>query len=259
MSLRVIGAGWPRTGTTSLKVALERLLTVRCYHMYDLFVDIRNIEIWERALTGDMSGVLEALAAYGAVVDWPASFFWPELLAANPDALVLLSSRDTQSWWYSMSATIVAASYDDRELYGDQGRYRPMITEVFRRATGAQDWSDPQQVMTAYERYNDEVRARAPAGKLIDWMPEDGYGPICAALGVPEPSTPFPCVNTTEQFNENWARVTHELSASPTASPSPSPTASPTASPNIRRSRAGPTRLATSAGGVEASGSARTT
>lgn len=212
MSLRVIGAGWPRTGTTSLKVALEKLLSVRCYHMYDLFVDIHNIAIWERALAGDMSGVNETLARYGAVVDWPASFFWRELLATDPDAMVLLSSRDTQSWWQSMSATIVAASHDDRELYADQERrYRPMITELFRRATGERDWSDPERVMAAYERYNDEVRAQTPASKLIDWTPEDGYRPICAALRVPEPTTPFPRVNTTDQFNENWVRVTHEL------------------------------------------------
>lgn len=67
--------------------------------------------------------------------------------------------------------------------------------------------------MAAYERYNDEVRAQTPAGRLIDWTPEDGYRPICAALHVPEPTTPFPQVNTTDQFNENWVRVTHELSS----------------------------------------------
>jgi hypothetical protein len=209
MSLRVIGAGWPRTGTTSLKVALEKLLPVRCYHMYDLFVDIGQVEIWERALAGDMSGVEAALAGYGAAVDWPASFFWRELLAANPGALVVLSTRDTRAWWRSMSATIVPASGDSRELHGDQGRYRPMMTELMRRATGARDWNDPDQVSSAYERHNDEVRAQAPAGQFLDWTPGDGYPPLCAALGVPEPDTPFPRINTTEQFNEHWARVTH--------------------------------------------------
>jgi len=210
MSLRVIGAGWPRTGTTSLKVALEKLLSVRCYHMYDLFVDIAKIGIWERALDGEMSGVHEALAKYGAVVDWPASYFWRELLAASPDAIVLLSTRDTASWWHSMSATIVPAADDDRELLGDQGRYRPMITELMRRATGAEDFGDPDQVKAAYERSNDQVRALCPAGQIIDWAPGDGWEPICARLGVPVPSTPFPRVNTTEQFNEHWVRITQQ-------------------------------------------------
>ena len=209
MSLRVIGAGWPRTGTTSLKVALEKLLSERCYHMYDLFADIGQSGIWEQALAGHMSGVHQALAGYGAVVDWPASFFWRELLAASPDALVLLSTRDAGSWWRSMRATIVPASEDDRELYGDPGRYRPLMTEMMRRATGASDWSDPGLVLSAYERHSQDVRAHAPARQLVEWSPGDGYGPICAALGLPEPRTPFPWVNTSEQFIEHWVRVTH--------------------------------------------------
>ena len=79
MSLRVIGAGWPRTGTTSLKVALEMLLSSRCYHMYDLFADPEQIGIWERALEDDMSGVHRVMSGYGAALDWPASFFWRQL------------------------------------------------------------------------------------------------------------------------------------------------------------------------------------
>jgi hypothetical protein len=177
--------------------------------MYDLFVDIDRIGIWERALAGDMSGVHRTLTPFGAVVDWPASFFWRELLQANPGATVVLSTRDTKSWWQSMSATIVPASEDSRELYGDHGRYRPLMTRLMRQATGAQDWSDPGQVMAAYERYNEQVREHVPVGQLVDWTPGDGYGPLCAALGVPEPRTPFPQVNTSEQFNEHWVKVTH--------------------------------------------------
>jgi len=73
MSLRVVGAGWPRTGTTSLKIALETLLSSRCYHMYDLFAEPRQIEAWEQALDGDMSGVRRVLSGYGAALDWRIS------------------------------------------------------------------------------------------------------------------------------------------------------------------------------------------
>jgi hypothetical protein len=206
MSLRVVGAGWPRTGTTSLKIALETLLSSRCYHMYDLFAEPRQIEVWEQALDGDMSGVHAVLSGYGAALDWPASFFWRELLDANPDAVVLLSVRDPLDWWESMSATIVPVSEDGRELIGDTGRYRPMMTTLMRQATGADDWSYQGAVLAAYERNTAEVRAECPAGRLVEWSPGDGWGPICAALEMPEPDRPFPWVNTSVQFNE---RMTH--------------------------------------------------
>jgi hypothetical protein len=201
MSLRVIGAGWPRTGTTSLKVALEKILSSQCYHMYNLFADLGQIDVWEQALDGDLSGVHQAMSRYGAAVDWPASFFWRELLTANPDAIVVLSTRDTQAWWRSMSATIVPISGDERDFRGDAGRYRPLMTELMRRATGAADWSYEDQVLAAYERNTAQVRADCPPGRLVEWTPGDGYRPICAALGIPEPNVAFPWVNTSEQFN----------------------------------------------------------
>lgn len=206
MSLRVIGAGWPRTGTTSLKIALERLLSSPCYHMYDLFADPGQIATWERALDGDMSGVHRMMSGYSAALDWPASFFWRDLLAASPEAMVLLSVRDTDEWWRSMSATIVPVSEDGRELVGDNGRYRPMMTTLMRRATGAPDWSYRDAVLASYERNTAEVRRECPPGQLIEWSPGDGWGPLCPPLGVQEPDRPFPWVNTSSQFTE---RMTH--------------------------------------------------
>ena len=207
MSLRVIGAGWPRTGTTSLKLALEALLPARCYHMYDLLADPGQIRTWERALEGDLSGVHQLMSGYGAAVDWPASFFWRELLAASPGALVLLSVREPAGWWRSMSSTIVPVSEDDRELVGDNGQYRPMMTTLMRRATGAPDWGYPDTVIASYERNTAEVRAECPDGQLLEWSPGDGWGPLCSALGLPEPARPFPWVNTSAQFTERMTRT----------------------------------------------------
>lgn len=101
MNLRVVGAGLPRTGTSSLRQALERLLGGRCYHMsvipghpFDLGAG------WNRPLVGDTPDWNQLLEGYIATVDWPASMFWRELSEANPDALVLLSMRDTaEVWW----------------------------------------------------------------------------------------------------------------------------------------------------------------
>jgi len=175
--------------------------------MYDLFADLSQVRIWEQALAGDLSGVQSKLSGYVAALDWPASFFWRELLAANPDAIVLLSMRDPQAWWRSMMATIVPVSDDRRDIPGDDGRYRPMMTELMRRATGAPDWSHQDRVLAAFERHITAVRADCPAGHLVEWTPEQGYQPICAALGTPEPDTPFPQVNTSTQFNAHMARI----------------------------------------------------
>src|SRR6266508_4959783 len=109
MGLRVVGAGLPRTGTASLKEALEALLGGACYHMtvipehpFDLGTD------WDRALAGDMPDWSRVFDGYVAAVDWPASQFWREISAANPGALVLLSLRDSaRTWWESMEATIL--------------------------------------------------------------------------------------------------------------------------------------------------------
>src|SRR5690348_10458482 len=106
MSLRVIGAGCGRTGTMSLKLALERLLGAPCYHMVEVFAHPEHVPDWHAAALGNMPDWNALFAGYAAAVDWPASAFWPELSAAFPDALVVLSVRDAQSWWQSAHETI---------------------------------------------------------------------------------------------------------------------------------------------------------
>src|SRR5579859_7886085 len=202
MSLRVIGAGWPRTGTTSLKVALETLLNGRCYHMYDLLADVAQVEVWERALDGDFSGVHKVTNGYVATLDWPASFFWRELLEANPDAVILLSARNPRDWWKSMQSTILPLSDGTHAPVGDNGKYVPMMIKLMQRATGAPDWGHADQVLAGYQRNIDEVRAECPPERLAQWAPGDGWGAICGPLGVPEPARPFPWTNTASQFNE---------------------------------------------------------
>jgi hypothetical protein len=109
MALRAIGAGLGRTGTLSLKLALERLLGVPCYHMRELFAHPEHVPVWHGAALGTMPDWPEFFAGHGAAVDSPAAYFWPELLAAFPEALVLLSVRDAESWWRSASETIFRA------------------------------------------------------------------------------------------------------------------------------------------------------
>jgi len=106
MPLRVIGAGLGRTGTLSLKAALEQLLDARCYHMIEVFGNADASDTWSRAVDGELPDWDSFLGEYEATVDWPAAAFWSELSAAFPDAIILLSTRDADAWWESASNTI---------------------------------------------------------------------------------------------------------------------------------------------------------
>ena len=199
MALRVVGAGLPRTGTTSLREALKQLLGSGCYHMstipghpYDLGAD------WDLALSGgtpDWRGMFDGCAA---AVDWPASAFWREIGAAHPDAVLVLSVRDSaQVWWESMDATVLPAAR--AELAADWSAGHD-LSRLFERFTGTPRWDDPALLCRAYDAHLADVRATAPAGRLVEWRAQDGWAPLCAALDVPVPQEPFPWHNRRSEW-----------------------------------------------------------
>jgi hypothetical protein len=200
--LKVVGAGVGRTGTESLKLALEQLLGGRCYHMLEVIGDAqRAVPFWAAAGRGDMPDWDAVFEGYVAAVDWPVAAYWPEIRAAYPDALVLLSTRATAEDWYrSASATIFKV--DASIIAGEDGKD---FAAFFTRFTT--DVHDPAGAMAAYEAHNARVRAEVPASRLLEWQPGDGWAPICSALGLPEPDEPFPHVNTTKEFQERLAAL----------------------------------------------------
>ena len=194
MTLRVVGAGLGRTGTMSLKLALERLLGAPCYHMLEVFVHPEHIPVWHAAARNEPVDWRALFAGYAAAVDWPVGSFWPEVSAAFPDALILLSTRSADSWWKSASETIFPTS---AKAAGTP--WHAMWMELARtRFTPHLD--DRAAAIAAYEHHNAEVRARAPQGRLLEWTAKDGWGPLCRALGVAVPDEPFPHANSTEEF-----------------------------------------------------------
>jgi hypothetical protein len=199
MGLQVVGAGLGRTGTHSLQLALQQLLGGRCYHMIEVFGRPDDIPIWHAAVNGDMPDWNEFLAEYNAAVDWPACSFWRELLAENPDAMVLLSSRDTDGWWTSVSNTIFNIADLDMPVGDAAAAQKAMALDMFTK-TFTPNWQGETEAKRAYERHNADVRASVPADRLIDYRPGDGWEPICEKLGLPVPSDPFPHVNTTDEF-----------------------------------------------------------
>jgi len=194
MTLRVVGAGVGRTGTLSLKVALERLLGGPCYHMAEVVAHPQHVPLWHQAALGNMPSWGRLFTGYRAAVDWPACAFWPELMEAYPDALVLLSVRDAESWWRSANGTIFPTA--KRAV----GEWRAMTEAIFaNRFTPALE--DREACIAAFERNNAEVRRHVPAERLLEWRASEGWAPLCKALGVPVPEEPFPRVNTTEDFH----------------------------------------------------------
>ena len=197
MGLQVIGAGLGRTGTTSLKLALEELLGGRCYHMLEVRERAGDPDAWGDAYEGRPPDWRGFFGGYVAAVDWPSAPFWRELSEAFPDAPIILSARDVDSWWQSASSTIfiAVATYfaPDAPADGWTRMGRGMMS------TFTPAWQDETRAKAAYLAYNDHVRATAPADRLVEWSPSDGWGPICSALGLDAPDRPFPHVNTTAE------------------------------------------------------------
>jgi Sulfotransferase domain len=201
MGLRVVGAGLGRTGTNSLKLALEQLLGAPCYHMYEVAAHPSDVPVWHAAVRGEEVDFGALLGGYAATVDWPACAFWREIAQVSDDPFILLSTRDSsEQWWDSVAATILPTvsqplPADDPPTTERRLMIRDLMNERFTPS-----WRDREGAIAAYERHNETVRNGVPRERLIDWHPGDGWEPICSALGLPVPAEPFPHVNTTDEF-----------------------------------------------------------
>ena len=203
MGLKVIGSGLGRTGTRSLKAALELLLGAPCYHMAECFGRPDHPAQWQAAMEGrdvDWDGLLDG---YVATVDWPAAAVWKELAALHPDAVILHSERPADEWFTSADRTIFEGFKKPESEWDPPGTnpWWDMAITMFRdRFTP--DWLDRDAAMAAVDAWNADVRATAPADRLVIWETGAGWEPICAALGLDVPDEPFPHTNTTAEFRE---------------------------------------------------------
>lgn len=196
MVLAVVGAGCGRTGTHSLKVALERLVGGRCHHMIEVFTSPEQQAGWTRAIDGEPVDWSELLNDFRAAVDWPGAAFWRELHAANPEALILLSVRPPEDWYRSASNTIFEGMREERHA---GSTWMTALVRLLRQRFSDR-FEDPQAMMDAYVAHNDAVRAEAPSAQLLEWSPGDDWAPICDRLGLAVPEEPFPVTNTTADF-----------------------------------------------------------
>ncbi len=202
MALKVIGAGFGRTGTHSLKIALEMLGFAPCYHMVEVFTHEGHSQAWEAAARGETIDWDALIGPYKSAVDWPASYFWRELAAMYPDAKIVLTERDADAWYKSISQTIfefMGQEVDETQLpplvraQRKMGRYI-VSGKVFGGRT------DKEHVIDVYRRNGEAVRREVPPERLLTFDAPQGWAPLCKFLGVPVPDAPFPLTNTTEEF-----------------------------------------------------------
>ena len=160
--MRVVGAGLGRTGTNSLKIALEHLLGKPCYHMFEAWERPEHFEVWTNAANGSPPDWHEFLSNYGAAVDSPAYHFWQELAEAYPDAPILLSTRDTEAWWHSASETIVRAV-----RIADHAPFLNMLKALNSRSGIDLLNGTEQEIKAGYDAHNASVRALADPDRQV--------------------------------------------------------------------------------------------
>lgn len=198
MGLRVIGAGLPRTGTASLKAALEQLLDGPCYHMFEFFPRVEEDgPRWWAALDGDVEALAAVTSGWSAAVDWPASVMWRELAELYPDAPVVLSHRgDAATWWRSVDATVW-----DTMRTRTSGPIEAWNAKLRTTAGFGEDWDDRAAACARYDAHMNDVIDTISPDRLVLWQATEGWGPLCRALDLPEPDGPFLHENTTADFN----------------------------------------------------------
>jgi hypothetical protein len=213
--MKVIGAGLPRTATTTQMFALEALGQGSCYHMRDLLVDLENgLPLWERVAEGSPDWE-RIFGSASSTVDWPSARFYPELMDYYPDAKVLLSVRTGEEWVDSMRQTVWGIFHGDTVLH-HLSEARAALDPLWQRyirlmrwmswdeGTGALagDTYSDEGLAAAMDRWNETVVRTVPAERLLVWRPGEGWEPLCEFLEVDVPDEPMPRLNDTMSFRE---------------------------------------------------------
>jgi hypothetical protein len=204
MTMHVIGTGVGRTGTHSLKLALNRLELGPCHHMEEVLHNLpRQVPLWAAAVRGmpDWGAIFNG---YRSAVDWPTAGFFRELAAAYPEAKFVLTLRSPESWVESFSETIYKAlAGRDQAPEAMQPRIE-MVVAVLAK-TGFPAGLDAAGLTRAFNAHNEAVKAAIPAHQLLVYQVKEGWEPLCGFLGVPVPGEPFPRTNDRLEFWDRFA------------------------------------------------------
>ncbi|RTM05417.1 MAG: sulfotransferase family protein [Hyphomicrobiales bacterium] len=193
MSLRVIGTGFGRTGTDSMREALTMLGFGPCHHMYEVMAHAEQKRLWRALAKGGAPNWDRLFAGYESCVDWPSAHYWRELIEAYPQARVILTWRSPEGWWESFQRTILPAIADskDQDSLG--------VALVAKQVFGGHP-QDRAHAIAVYEANVEAVLNTVPPERLLIHKLGDGWEPLCTHLGVPVPDEPYPARNTTQEF-----------------------------------------------------------
>lgn len=199
MTMHVVGVGLGRTGTYSLKLAMNKLGLGPCHHMEEVLHNQSvQVPLWMAAVHGDADW--EAIyKGYGSAVDWPTAGFFRELIAAYPSAKFILTVRSPESWAESFSETIYKLIAGRDNAPSEMQAFLDMAVSVLNK-TGFPDGLDVAGLMKAFTAHGDAVKAAIPAHQLLVYQVTEGWDPLCAFLGVPVPTDPFPRTNDRSEF-----------------------------------------------------------
>ncbi|MEX2298745.1 MAG: sulfotransferase family protein [Dongiaceae bacterium] len=201
MSLRVIGAGFGRTGTLSLKLALEQLGYSPCHHMEEVLKRPDQIAHWDAAAAGRPVDWHAVFDGFRATVDWPSAHYWRELAAAFPDAKVILTTRPAEKWWASFSETIAKIPAMRAEITNPHlGAVMDMANIVIAEQTFGGNVTDKDRAIAIYEQHGRDVRNAIPADRLLVFSVAEGWAPLCRFLDKPVQQGDFPRTNSTKEF-----------------------------------------------------------
>lgn len=202
----VIGAGFGRTGTASLKVALEHLGLGPCHHMFEVVARPELLPRWERAVAGEDIDWDEVFEGYRSTVDWPGCTYWQELMDAYPHAKVILTVRNPDRWYDSAYNTIYQFSVEPEPEEPDAApslrRMRPMVEKLIWEGTFGGRFEDRAHAIRVFAEHNTEVQRRVPSDRLLVFQVDQGWPPLCDYLGVDVPAEPFPHINQGQSIRE---------------------------------------------------------
>lgn len=207
MTIGVIGTGIGRTGTYSLKLAINELGIGPCHHMEEVLHNMRvQVPLWSAALGGspDWQAIY---SGYRSAVDWPTACFFRELLTAYPTAKFVLTHRNPERWADSFGATIYKLIADRDQAPSEMKEWVEMAAGVVAK-TGFPDGLDRDGLIKAFSAHNEAVKNAIPADQLLVYEVKDGWGPLCEFLGRPIPFSSFPRTNDRAEF---WDRVTGKI------------------------------------------------
>jgi hypothetical protein len=203
MTVKIIGAGVGRTGTYSLKLALNDLGFGPCHHMEEVLFNMpAQVPLWSSALAGqpDWPAIYEG---YESAVDWPTAGFFRELNAAYPEAKFILTHRSPESWAASFSETIYKLLSDKEKAPQEMQTWLAMASGVVEK-TGFPAGLSVEDLTRAFVAHNEAVKAAIPANRLLVYQVKEGWEPLCEFLGSAVPKQDFPRTNDRGEF---WDRV----------------------------------------------------